>query len=58
MGYEMSATDPMKRGTMEGWVKRIGEIVGFEYNTICYSLCYAADNNIDKNGRLCPSSRP
>ncbi|KAI0971910.1 C2H2 finger domain protein [Xylaria arbuscula] len=47
-GWCMSK-DPINPSTMSGWVKRIGELCGFEKNTICYSLRYMAGNNLDQS---------
>lgn len=57
-GFTM-AQEPITQGTMAGWVKRIGKLLGFERNTICYSLRYMAGNNLDQHGkhRSCGVSR-
>lgn len=49
MGFQMSE-EPMKKGMMTQLIHRIGELSGFEYNTISYSLRYMAGNNMDRNG--------
>lgn len=45
------ADQPITQGMMGGWVKRIGKLLGFERNTICYTLRYAAGNNLDEDGK-------
>ncbi|KAI1421246.1 C2H2 finger domain protein [Xylaria sp. FL1777] len=47
-GYTLS-DEPITRGMMTKWVNRIGELLGFEHTTICYSLRYMAGNNMDRN---------
>lgn len=44
---------PISSGMMNEWVKRIGELSGFEHATMSYSLRYMAGNNMDKNGTCC-----
>lgn len=46
-GFTMSESQHISSSMMTAWVKRIGELLGFEYTTICYSLRYAAGNNLD-----------
>ncbi|KAH8654664.1 hypothetical protein BGZ61DRAFT_524198 [Ilyonectria robusta] len=46
-GFEMSLTEPITYGMMAAWIKRIGEILGRLYTTICYSLRYNAGNELD-----------
>lgn len=53
-GYVMSEK-PISLSMMGGWVKRIGELIGFKSNTICYSLRYMAGNALDQSGTFCPS---
>ncbi|KAJ4394460.1 hypothetical protein N0V93_003678 [Gnomoniopsis smithogilvyi] len=50
-GWQMSANQPITKGMMLAWVRRIGELVGFEHSTITYSLRYMAGNNLDRNDR-------
>lgn len=35
---------------ISAWVRRIGELLSFEYSTICYSLQYMAGNKMDRSG--------
>lgn len=46
-GFKMSLTEPITYGMMAPWIKRIGEILGRLYTTICYSLRYNAGNELD-----------
>lgn len=40
---------------MGGWVKAVGNILGFERDTISYTLRYMAGNNFDQDSaRICP----
>lgn len=61
-GLSMSLDKPISQGMMGGWVKRVGELLGFERNTICYNLRYMAGNNLDQKGKSmtfpfqCPNS--
>lgn len=48
-GYKMS-NQPISQGMMSGWVKRIGELAGFEFPTKCYNLRYMAGNSMDRSG--------
>lgn len=48
-GCRMSQ-EPISLSMISGWVKRIGELLGFEYSTICYSLRYMAGNKMDRSG--------
>lgn len=50
-GFSMSLDKPISPGMMGGWVKRVGELLGFERNTICYNLRYMAGNNLDQQGK-------
>lgn len=43
-------------GMINEWVKTVGKLAGFKYNTICYTLRYMAGNVMDKNGMLVPLS--
>lgn len=45
----MISDQPITQGMMGGWVRRIGVILGFERNTICYTLRYMAGNNLDQD---------
>ncbi|KAI0448570.1 C2H2 finger domain protein [Xylaria acuta] len=47
-GYELSQKR-LPTETMSQWVRRIGTLLGFENNTICYNLRYMAGNNLDKD---------
>lgn len=49
-GYQMSLTKSITTVQMGQWVKRLGELTGFESNTICYCLRYMAGNKMDQNG--------
>lgn len=51
-GYQISKTEPITYGMMAGWIRRIGELLGFECTTIPYSLRYNAANELDQN-RAC-----
>lgn len=48
-GFKMSDTQPISQGMMTEWVKRIGELLGFEHSTISYSLRYMAGNSLDRS---------
>lgn len=48
-GWEM-CEKPITPGMMGATVKRIGRILGFKRNTICYSLRYMAGNNLNESG--------
>ncbi|KAK7229589.1 hypothetical protein V2G26_001759 [Clonostachys chloroleuca] len=48
-GYDISMDAPITYGMMARWIRRIGEILGFEYSTIPYSLRYAAANGFDQS---------
>ncbi|KAK7219040.1 hypothetical protein V2G26_007043 [Clonostachys chloroleuca] len=47
-GHDISMDAPITYGMMARWIRRIGEILGFEYATIPYSLRYAAANGFDQ----------
>lgn len=49
VGFTMS-DQPITQGMISAWVKRVGKLLGFEKNTICYSLRYMAGNNLDQHG--------
>ncbi|KAI1839538.1 hypothetical protein JX266_014251 [Neoarthrinium moseri] len=57
VGYEMSPTEPIPYGTMAGWVRRIGELLGLEYTTIPYNLRYNAANELDNNPSISEALR-
>lgn len=40
----------ISEGMINEWVKTVGMLAGFKYNTICYTLRYMAGNVMDKNG--------
>ncbi|KAK1840387.1 C2H2 finger domain-containing protein [Colletotrichum chrysophilum] len=48
-GYQISPDGRISSGMMAAWIKRIGEILGFEYPTIAYSLRYNAANAFDQS---------
>lgn len=48
-GYTM-CEKPITLGMMTAWVRRIGELLGFEHSTICYNLRYMAGNKMDRSG--------
>lgn len=48
-GFVMS-DKPISQGMMSSWVRRIGKLLGFKRNTICYNLRYMAGNNLDQDG--------
>ncbi|KAJ0329333.1 hypothetical protein COL922a_012866 [Colletotrichum nupharicola] len=48
-GYQISPNERISSGMMAAWIKRIGEILGFEYPTIAYSLRYNAANAFDQS---------
>lgn len=54
-GYKLSSRG-ITLGMMSQWVRTVGEILGFEYTTISYSLRYMAGNTLDRNGK--PLSPP
>lgn len=45
-----TSKEPLSYGAMASWIRRVGELVGFERNTISYSLRYAAGNSLDQSG--------
>lgn len=51
-GFEMSLTEPITYGMMSGWIKKIGELLGRLYTTICYSLRYNAGNELDGSCKI------
>ncbi|KAF4480421.1 hypothetical protein CGGC5_v011005 [Colletotrichum fructicola Nara gc5] len=48
-GYQISPNERISSGMMAAWIKRIGEILGFEYPTIAYNLRYNAANAFDQS---------
>ncbi|KAH0419558.1 hypothetical protein CcaCcLH18_14355 [Colletotrichum camelliae] len=48
-GYQISPNKRISSGMMAAWIKRIGEILGFEYPTIAYNLRYNAANAFDQS---------
>lgn len=55
-GFEISQ-EPLSYGIIRGWVKRIGELMGYEYTTIPYTLRYMAGNALDRDGKCLLSSK-
>lgn len=53
-GYELSPDEPISYQMIATWIRRIGEILGFEYPTIPYSLRYNAANEFDQSGQSRP----
>jgi hypothetical protein len=51
-GFEMSITGRISYGMMAAWIKKIGEVLGRLYTTICYSLRYNAGNELDGSRKL------
>lgn len=51
-GYEMSATKTITKGMIASWIKRVGEIMGLQYETIPYSLRYNAANEFDQSRKF------
>ena len=51
-GYEMSATKTITHGMIASWIKRVGEIMGIQYETIPYNLRYNAANEFDQSRKL------
>jgi hypothetical protein len=49
-GYVMSK-ERIRYSTMAPWIKRIGELTGFKFSTIPYTLRYNAASEFDKSGR-------
>lgn len=41
---------PITQSMTGGWIKSIGKLLGFEHNTIAYSLRYFAGNRLDQGG--------
>ena len=54
-GYRISAIEPITYGMIAGWIRRIGEILGFQYTTIPYALRYNAANGFDQSREYQPS---
>ncbi|KAF5520978.1 hypothetical protein CGCA056_v007802 [Colletotrichum aenigma] len=48
-GYQISLDERISAGMMNGWTKRIGEILGFNYPTTAYTLRYNAANAFDQS---------
>lgn len=48
-GFAMSAR-PITQSMTGRWMKTIGHLLGFEHNTIAYSLRYFAGNSLDQSG--------
>ncbi|KAK9774936.1 putative C2H2 finger domain protein [Seiridium cardinale] len=55
-GFTTSRSVGISSAMMTTWLRRIGELAGFEHNTMSYSLRYNAGNNMDQNGRHGPNS--
>lgn len=53
-GYEMDPTPPLTQSITGKWIKSIGQLLGFETNTIAYNLRYFAGNSLDQSGELVP----
>jgi len=53
-GYEISPNEPVTYAMMRGWIKAIGEILGIEYNVICYCLRYFTGNKLDQSRMFSP----
>ncbi|KAM0814231.1 hypothetical protein AB5N19_00021 [Seiridium cardinale] len=49
-GFTTSRSVGITSAMMTTWLRRIGELAGFEHNTMSYSLRYNAGNNMDQNG--------
>lgn len=49
IGYEMSPDKPISYSMMREWIKRVGELTGFEVPTIPYNLRYNAANAFDRS---------
>ncbi|KAI0103261.1 hypothetical protein GGR51DRAFT_524401 [Nemania sp. FL0031] len=47
-GYRITST-PITLPIMSFRVRKIGELVGYKNNTICYSLRYIAGSNLDQS---------
>lgn len=45
---------PISQGMMTAWVRRVGELAGFEFSTKCYNLRYMAGNSMDRDGMAPP----
>ncbi|OAQ58191.1 C2H2 finger domain-containing protein [Pochonia chlamydosporia 170] len=56
-GYEMSATKTITNGMIASWIKRVGEIMGLQYETIPYSLRYNAANEFDQSPNMSEALR-
>ena len=50
VGYEISLNEPISPAMIAGWIRRVGELTGFEVPTIPYNLRYNAANVFDKSG--------
>ncbi|KXX77138.1 hypothetical protein MMYC01_207556 [Madurella mycetomatis] len=57
VGYEMSPTEPISPATIAGWVRRVGELTGFEVPTIPYNLRYNAANVFDRSSNVSDATR-
>ncbi|KAI0146816.1 hypothetical protein GGR57DRAFT_506255 [Xylariaceae sp. FL1272] len=53
----MSKTEAMTSGMMTAWLRRIGELAGFEFTTISYSLRNNAGNNLDQDVNISDALR-
>jgi hypothetical protein len=49
VGYEISANEPINPAMIAGWIRRVGELAGFEVPTIPYNLRYNAANVFDRS---------
>uniref|UniRef100_A0A8H7NI66 Uncharacterized protein n=1 Tax=Bionectria ochroleuca TaxID=29856 RepID=A0A8H7NI66_BIOOC len=56
-GYDISMDAPITYGMISRWIRRIGEILGFEYSTIPYNLRYAAADGFDQSGDVSEALR-
>ncbi|KAI0448477.1 hypothetical protein F5B21DRAFT_510101 [Xylaria acuta] len=53
----MSKDQPITSNMMGAWVRKIGELSGFEHSTVCYSLRYMAGNTMDRIVNVSDTSR-
>lgn len=49
VGYEISPNEHISPATIAGWIRRVGELTGFEVPTIPYNLRCNAANVFDRS---------
>ncbi|KAK5637510.1 hypothetical protein RRF57_013225 [Xylaria bambusicola] len=55
-GFRLSERS-LPYSSMNQWIRRIGILLGFQNNTLCYSLRYMAGNNLDQSVNISDALR-